>query len=272
MNDTKKKKELQVAGKNEIDFTQDQISLIKNTIAPDATDNELQLFLYQAKRTGLDPLTRQIYFVKRSGKVVIQTSIDGLRIIASRHGDYAGQDEPEFIGDQGKPPMIAKVNVYKWRNDTRYLAATGVAYWSEYKPSAGSDFMWNKMPHTMLAKVAEALALRKAFPQDLSGIYTDDEMVQAGEIKKQPAGPSPAVLNAVKVLNELLDKKGKSGDILLQKFNVKMLEQLTMNQISAAINKLMTLPDAELEAEIDLDEADEAINEKLDQNNESKDS
>jgi phage recombination protein Bet len=161
-----------------IDFNQDQIDLIKRTIANGATDDELKLFIHQCKRTGLDPMTRQIYFMKRGGKVTIQTSIDGFRVIAERSGDYAGQDEPIFIkGEDGQ--LYCKVTVYRFRNDVRYPAAVGVAYWSEYVPQQGQDFMWKKMPHTMLSKVAEALALRKAYPQDLSGIYTSDEMSQA---------------------------------------------------------------------------------------------
>jgi phage recombination protein Bet len=161
-----------------IEFKPDQVQLIKNTIAKDATDDELKLFLYQCQRTGLDPMTRQIYFMKRSGKVTIQTSIDGFRVIAERSGDYAGQDEPQFIKDEGD--LYCKVTVYRFRGETRYPAAVGVAYWKEYCPPNGQDFMWKKMPHTMLSKVAEALALRKAYPQDLSGLYTGDEMEQSG--------------------------------------------------------------------------------------------
>jgi phage recombination protein Bet len=170
-----------------IEFKPEQIQLIKNTIAKDASDDELKLFLYQCQRTGLDPMTRQIYFMKRSGKVTIQTSIDGFRVIAERSGDYGGQDEPVFVKEDND--MYCKVTVYRFRGDVRYPAAVGVAYWKEYCPPNGQDFMWKKMPHTMLAKVAEALALRKAYPQDLSGLYTGDEMQQAepkGEINDVP--------------------------------------------------------------------------------------
>lgn len=163
-----------------MDFSDDQINLIKNQVAKGASDNELKLFLYQCKRTGLDPLTRQIYFMKRGDKMTIQTSIDGFRVIAERSGDYAGQDEPEFVRENGSL-QCAKVRVYRFRGETRYCAAVGVAYMGEYRPQTGQDFMWKKMPHTMLAKVAEALALRKAYPQDLSGLYTGDEMAQSGQ-------------------------------------------------------------------------------------------
>lgn len=170
----------------QISFTEDQVALIKKQIAPKATDDELQLFLYQAKRTGLDPLTRQIYCIHRydktqGQKMTVQTSIDGFRVVAERSGEYGGQDEPEFIENNGVI-TCCKVRVYKFRGDQRYQASVGVAYWSEYVPTTGQDHMWRKMPHTMIAKVAEALALRKAFPQDLSGLYTNDEMQQASNI------------------------------------------------------------------------------------------
>lgn len=165
-----------------IEFNPEQIELIKSQVARGATNDELNLFLYQCRRSGLDPLARQIYFMKRKigneYRMTVQTSIDGFRVIAERSGNYAGQDEPIFIIENDKV-IAAKVPVYKFRGNTRYLAAVGVAYMSEYVPSAGQDFMWKKMPHTMIAKVAEALALRKAYPMDLSGLYTTDEMEQS---------------------------------------------------------------------------------------------
>jgi len=118
--------------------------------------------------------------MKRGGKVTIQTSIDGFRAIAERSGDYAGQDEPVYEKDGDD--LFCKVTVYRFRGDVRYPAAVGKAYWKEYVPQAGQDFMWKKMPRTMLAKVAEALALRKAYPQNLSGLYTGDEMEQSGNV------------------------------------------------------------------------------------------
>jgi phage recombination protein Bet len=155
-----------------IDFTTDQIDLIKKQIAPNANDNELKLFLYQAKRTGLDPLTRQIYCIHRGDKMTIQTSIDGFRVIAERSGDYGGQDEPIFTEKDGKL-FSCKVTVYRFKGDIRYPASVGIAIMNEF--NAGGP-VWQKMPHTMLSKCAEAVALRKAYPQDLSGLYTGDEM------------------------------------------------------------------------------------------------
>jgi phage recombination protein Bet len=167
-----------------IHFDEEKVALIKSQIAPKATNDELQLFLYQCKRTGLDPLTRQIYCIHRSAKLpgggygdkmTIQTAIDGFRVVAERSGVYAGQGAPRFFYNDKKELERAEIDIYKFNphNGERYLAAVGVAFFKEYVQTSP---MWVKMPHVMIAKVAEALGLRKAFPQDLSGLYTDDEI------------------------------------------------------------------------------------------------
>lgn len=164
-------------------FSQEQVQLIRSQIAPNAKPAELELFLYQCRRAGLDPLAKQIYCIHRGGKMTIQTSIDGFRVIAERSGDYAGQDEPQWAETENGQIIKCRVTVYRFSpTGQRYPAGVGVAYFSEY--NAGGP-MWQKMPHTMIAKCAEALALRKAYPQDLSGLYTNEEMQQA-ERQEEP--------------------------------------------------------------------------------------
>lgn len=151
-----------------------QVELISRTIAKGADKDELALFIGQCKRTELDPFARQIYFIKdKSGRVMTQISVDGFRLIANRSGDYAGQDEPVFEESDNGKIVKCSVAVYRWRGENRYKAAVGVAYWSEY---ARTSPTWDKMPRTMLSKVAECIALRKAFPNDLSGLYAEDEV------------------------------------------------------------------------------------------------
>lgn len=198
------------------------IDLIKRTVAVGATDTELAVFLHQAKKSGLDPLARQIYFMKRKSKsgdvMTVMTSIDGARLISQRSGDFAGEDEPVFIMKQdGKTPDKCTFTVYKLDRLGNRNPITAVAYWDEYVPSVGQDFMWKKMPRTMLAKVAEALALRKAFPQDLSGIYTDEEMAQAGVEVKKNQDIEKMSENALKHISEEIESGHYDSVQILQR-------------------------------------------------------
>lgn len=165
-------------------FTTEQREMIRASFVPDATESEFAMLLEVARVRNLNPVTRQIHFVKRYNSQTkreawaYQVSIDGLRAIAERTGRYDLSDEPEWVEKNGKLEFC-RVKVY--RKDCA-RPAVGVAFWAESvqltregKPTA----MWAKYPKLMLAKCAEALALRKAFPEDLSGLYAEDELPEA---------------------------------------------------------------------------------------------
>jgi phage recombination protein Bet len=177
-------------------WNRDQIDLLKATVAEGTTDLEFQLFAQVCQRTGLDPFARQIYAIKRKmqkdgrwvERMVLQTGIDGYRVIAERTGEYVGGDEPTYGGEcpcgnkaLGKHPEWAAVTVRRLKSGQGWTT-TAKAYFDEYaqtKADGHPNGMWEKMPRNQLAKCAEALALRRAFPGLFEGVYTSEEMGQA---------------------------------------------------------------------------------------------
>lgn len=178
---------------NPEDLTVEQIDLIKRTICHGASDDELKLFVFQCNRTKLDPFSRQIYSMAYGGRRSVVISIDGARLIAERSGRYQGQTPQEWCGADGiwrdvwlrnEPPSAARIGVYRSGNPHPTYA---VANFKAYRPAKSS--MWDKMPELMISKVAEMLALRKAFPHDLSGLYSHEEMEQASTPKSNKPPP-----------------------------------------------------------------------------------
>jgi phage recombination protein Bet len=169
-----------------MEFTEDKLQLLKNTVCKGSSDAELQLFTHICNRTGLDPFAKQIYAIKRGDTMTIQTSIDGYRLIAERTRGYAPGRQPDFVMSDGKL-ISATAYIRKQTDDGTWHEVAATAFFDEYvqrdRTGAPMQF-WKKMPHTMLAKCAEALALRKAFPADFSGIYTREEMAQAENVEE----------------------------------------------------------------------------------------
>lgn len=194
-------------------FTPDQRDLIKRTVAPDATNDELAMFLHVAAKSGLDPLQKQIWFVKRKAnvgtrenpkwedRVTIQAGIDGLQARAARESDYEGmlygvvcqKDAFAFDATAG----LVKEHTYNpfadrgqilgaWCVVRRQglLPFTAMVRYSEYYDER--SFLWKNKPAVMIEKVARSTALRRAFPEQFSAIYEDAEMPETVRQEPQP--------------------------------------------------------------------------------------
>lgn len=209
-------------------MTQEQFRVIEHTIAPGLDQNEMELFFYECKRRGVHPLDRLIFPIKRNDnseggagqkKLTFQCSIDYLRAAAEDTGKYLGQD-PVVFGDElplskacpktgaGHDdimvPEFATVTMLRRSVDGDTIKVSATAYWREYYPGEKLGFMWRKSPRGQLAKCAEALAIRKAFPRQLGQLYANEEVervdtdipfAKASTVREKPAaasGPSPS--------------------------------------------------------------------------------
>lgn len=162
---------------DQVQFNEHQRAALAQIGVDKAGAGDLAVLMHVSQRTGLDPFSRQIYMIERGGKWTLQTGIDGFRVIAERRPEYAGQTAPEWCGEDGewrgvwtsaKPPAAARVGVLRTDRPTTW----GIANFAEF--SVGNS-MWKGKPAHMIAKCAEALALRKAFPNDLAGLMTPEE-------------------------------------------------------------------------------------------------
>lgn len=240
-------------------MSKNQVELVKRTVAKGASDDELRLFIQVCKGANLNPFLKQVFLVPRwdskEGKEVraIQVSIDGFRAIAEESGAYAGNDDAIFVGDetiefeQGKEktkktikyPLEAKVTVYKIVEGNRY-AFSATARWSEYYPGVKMGFQWHIRPYLMLGKCAEALALRKAFPKLLSGMYASEEL-DRGQSENAGANQTQKGLSAVMEMiekadiSELEELKGKVQKTT--KYDAKQKKEL-LEAIESKFNQI----------------------------------
>lgn len=190
------------------DYTGEQLALIRRTVAKDTTPDEFSMFMEVCRRVGLDPFRRQIYCLVYNAKnkdkrsVSFITGIDGFRACAARNGDYTPDPvAPRIVIDESaKDPdtnplgiVSATVAPLKMDDNGKWHPIEATVYWEEFAPlkerwennqPTGKFYLdrktqWPRMPRIMLAKCAEAQALRKGWPEDLSGVYAPEEMDQA---------------------------------------------------------------------------------------------
>ncbi len=249
-------------------FTEEQRSMIRNTYARGATEAEFEVLLEIARVRRLNPLLKQIHFVKRKNRKentetwTPQVSIDGMRAIAQRTGLYDGQDEPEIVYDDKGNILKCTVRVYR-KDWTR--PAVGVAHFSEYAqrwPDGNLQDFWKRMPHVMIAKCAEAIAIRKAFPEDTSGLYVPEEMPQVDREESDSESRTADGKHRVTDDGEVVDEEPKSAP-KLPELKAKMLTALATIKGKKGVHAWQTDVMKIGFAESDLKELNQALQSRI---------
>jgi phage recombination protein Bet len=170
---------------NEAKISPGELEIIKNVYAKGATNEELAVFIKTAKELGVSILRGQVHLVKRgwgdNQSMTIQIGIDGYRSAAAQTGNYRPSDIDTIYKYDAQGKLESATVYVKMKVDGEWFDVPATAFYEEYvqrKKDGEPNQMWGKMPRMMLAKCAESLALRKAFPH-LSGVYTQEEMMQA---------------------------------------------------------------------------------------------
>lgn len=162
-------------------MTAADVAILKNSKFKGFEDHEMAYAIKMSGLLRLNPMLNQVHFVRRKNKdgsysVTTQVGIDGFRLTAQRAGGYAGSDDAVFEYNEKDEPTKATTTVYRIVEGQK-CSFTASARWDEYYNPLGGQ--WDRMGHVMLAKCSEALALRKAFPAELSAVNTPEEMDQA---------------------------------------------------------------------------------------------
>lgn len=183
MNEIAAYKSNKISNLEEIKASNISLNLVKDTYCKDATNEEFALFMAVADSKGLSIINKQIYSIPRKSRDkvtrTIQVSIDGFRLIAYRTGRLLGISDAIIKEEKGK--IISATVTVKMLVSGMAAEFTATAYYDEYcqKYNGQPTGLWEKLPRAMLSKCAEALALRKAAPEELSGLYTSEEMSQS---------------------------------------------------------------------------------------------
>lgn len=181
------------------------LPVLQSSLYPGAQPASIKLALGYCRAAGLDPMQKPVHLVpmrvKKVGggrddyewRDVVMPGIGLYRTQASRTGELAGIDEPDFgpeVPMPGAPsktvPQWCRVTVYRRIGGER-VAFTAREFWSENYATASKDSvkpnaMWERRPYGQLAKCAEAQALRKAFPELGSQPTADETLVEPGEV------------------------------------------------------------------------------------------
>jgi len=192
-------------------YSQQQVQLIRDMCAKDCTENEFLLLMQLAKTYQLDPFAKQIWAVKYGNNpAAIFCGRDGFLAIAHRSGKFDGMESgTRKDGDD----LVGWCRVY--RKDMSRPFEVEVSL-SEY--STGKN-LWQTKPKTMIVKVAESHALRRAF--GISGLYAPEE-IDTGDrpepryvTEVPPATPTACEVCGIPVPEDIREKTKPHTDRVL---------------------------------------------------------
>lgn len=238
-----------------VQWNEKQLDLIRRTVAKDASPDEFRQFIHICRHTELDPLRRQAYcFVfhkddAEKRQMVPVIAIGGFRSIAARTNCYRPDNRAPRIeyDDSLKAPdnplgiVRAEVSVFQFSHG-QWFEVVGEAYWEEYAPvvdewegargdrrKTGRRVLdqkktgWIKMPRIMIAKCAEAQALRRAWPDSFSAVYEESEIDRAHSLDAWDAAEKGAMENRIEAI-------GPASGILVDWMDNKPLEGVPVGQ------------------------------------------
>lgn len=189
-------------------ITEPQWRTAMNSLFPGAKPESVIMVFDYCKARGLDPLKKPCHIVPMQVKTqegdyvwrdVIMAGIYEYRTTATRTGLYLGHSEPEYGPDADflgvTAPSFCKIVIYRWNDTAKMRAEYPVKVkFAECCGTAkdrktGDPYVngrWTKAPEQMLTKCTEAAGLREAFPDELGGTQTADEMVDQGAPEEAP--------------------------------------------------------------------------------------
>lgn len=237
-----------------IKFAPGDRKIILDTCCGGASPREADELIAIAEARGLNPLLGECYFVKRYDSQKqrevwsVQISIDAMRMKADETGLYDGQDEPEYeVGDDGKP-TLARVRVYRKGIPRPFV---GVARFDEYvqtKRDGSPTRFWANMPFNQLAKCAEALGFRKAFPARFARLYTPEEMQQADNPEPAAEPRKPNASDAV--ADKLSSFRGLIADAATRDELIALTKQARTQGLAKALQEQIKERMREIEANV----------------------
>lgn len=226
-------------------FDEEKIGIIKEMFCKNATKAEFELFIHMAQRLQLDPICKQIYFIKFGTQMSIVVGIDGYRSIAERSGTYMPGREPTFHYDEKGGLLSCTAYAKKWSDmDKQWHEIAATAFLSEYDTGKNQ---WAKGKHFMLAKTTEALVLRKGWPNQLAGTNTDDEMekviLDVESKKSEPKhvqieqkGPCISIADAIKV-NQIIGDDSDYRNRILSHYKAQDFIDIEQKHLDLIISK-----------------------------------